>query len=182
MTARCRSFVILAATICLVSIGVLSQDEPSLGDLARQQRQQKAQSKAAPDKNVKPSKVVTNEEIPEQAVRTMPRAGKQAEPPDSENPDSTPQDKTQGEYWRSQILTQKNQVASLQKEIDDLNESIRFAPPNCVANCVEWNQRQREKQERVERMQAQLEEQKQSLEDMQESARKQGYGSSVYDP
>ena len=31
-------------------------------------------------------------------------------------------------------------------------------------------------------MQAQLEEQKKRLDEMQESARKQGYGSSVYDP
>jgi hypothetical protein len=31
-------------------------------------------------------------------------------------------------------------------------------------------------------MQQQLEEQKRRLDDMQESARKQGYGSSVYDP
>lgn len=66
--------------------------------------------------------------------------------------------------------------------MDELSESIRFAPANCVANCVGWNERQREKQQRVERMQAQLEEQKRRLDDMQESARKQGYGSSVYDP
>jgi hypothetical protein len=47
---------------------------------------------------------------------------------------------------------------------------------------VGWNERQREKQQRAERMQAQLEDQKKRLDDMQESARKQGYGSSVYDP
>jgi predicted ribosome quality control (RQC) complex YloA/Tae2 family protein len=47
---------------------------------------------------------------------------------------------------------------------------------------VGWNERQREKQQRVERMQAQLQEQKRRLEEMQDSARKQGYGSSVYDP
>jgi hypothetical protein len=70
----------------------------------------------------------------------------------------------------------------LQKEMDDLKESIRFAPANCVSNCAEWNQRQREKQERVEQMQGQLEEEKKRLEDMQESARKQGFGSSVYEP
>jgi hypothetical protein len=31
-------------------------------------------------------------------------------------------------------------------------------------------------------MQSQLEEEKRRLEDMQDSARKQGYGSSIYDP
>jgi hypothetical protein len=47
---------------------------------------------------------------------------------------------------------------------------------------VQWNERQKEKQQEVERGQAQLAEQKKRLDDMQESARRQGYGSSVYDP
>jgi molecular chaperone GrpE (heat shock protein) len=47
---------------------------------------------------------------------------------------------------------------------------------------VGWNERQREKEQRVERMQAQLQEMKRRLEETQDSARKQGYGSSVYDP
>ncbi len=90
--------------------------------------------------------------------------------------------KTSPEQWKSLILAQKNMVSSMQNDMERLNESIRFAPGNCVANCVQWNQRQREKQQEVERVQAQLEEQKQKLEDMQESARQLGYGSAVYDP
>jgi predicted ribosome quality control (RQC) complex YloA/Tae2 family protein len=39
-----------------------------------------------------------------------------------------------------------------------------------------------QKENRVEVMKAQLEEQQKRLEDMQEAARKQGYGNSVYDP
>jgi len=90
--------------------------------------------------------------------------------------------KQPAEHWKSQILAQKNQIASLQRQVDEISESIRFAPANCAANCVGWNERQREKQQRVERMQAQLQEQKSRLEEMQDAARKQGYGSSVYDP
>ena len=70
----------------------------------------------------------------------------------------------------------------MQRQIDEINESIHFAPGNCVENCAQWNERQQEKQRQVEGMQAQLEEQRKRLEEMQESARKQGYGSSVYDP
>jgi hypothetical protein len=66
--------------------------------------------------------------------------------------------------------------------MDELNESIQFAPVNCVGRCAQWNDRQREKQQQAERMQQQLQEEKQRLEEMQESARKLGYGSSVYDP
>jgi len=155
-----------------------SQDAPSLGDLARQQRQQKA----APGKDAKAPKVITNEEIPEHPeIASSPAAsgGERTSMPASA---SSSGPKQPAEHWKLQILAQKNQVASLQGQIEELSESIRFAPANCVANCVGWNERQREKQERVERMQAQLEEQKKRLDDLQESARKQGYGSSVYDP
>jgi hypothetical protein len=70
----------------------------------------------------------------------------------------------------------------MQSEIDKLNDSIHFAPGNCVSGCVQWDERQKEKQQDVERMRTQLEEQKERLEAMQESARQQGYGSSISDP
>ena len=70
----------------------------------------------------------------------------------------------------------------MEREITSLSDSIHYAGANCVANCAHWNERQKEKQDRVETMKAQLEEQKRRLEEMQESARKQGFGSAVYDP
>jgi hypothetical protein len=178
MGTRCRMFLLFIAA-SLGAVGAHGQDAPSLGDLARQQRQQKDQSKAAPGKNAKPSKVITNEEIPEHAEKSSAAASK-GEATSVSDPSNSP--KQSAEQWRSQILTQKNQLASLQRQVDDLNESIRFAPANCVENCVGWNERQREKQQQVERMQGQLDEQKRRLDDLQDSARKQGYGSSVYDP
>jgi len=90
--------------------------------------------------------------------------------------------KQPAEYWKSQIEEQKSQVAALESQVAGLSESIRFAPGNCVANCVAWNEHQKEKQQQVERIQVQLEDQKKQLEEMQDSARKQGYGSAVYDP
>ena len=68
------------------------------------------------------------------------------------------------------------------KNIEKVNASIQFAPGNCVAGCVQWNEHQKQKQQEVERARAQLETQKKRLGSMQESARKQGYGSAVYDP
>jgi hypothetical protein len=173
-------FLLFTAAISLISAVANGQDAPSLGDLARQQRQQKEQSKTAPGKEAKSSKVITNEQIPEHpevSTATTANSGERtAQPATSSGP------KLPAEHWKSQILAQKNQIASLQGQVDELNESIRFAPANCVANCVGWNERQREKQQQVERMRAQLEDQKRRLDDMQDSARKQGYGSSVYDP
>ena len=80
------------------------------------------------------------------------------------------------------ISAQKNAVSTLQSNIDKVNESIQFAPGNCVSGCVQWNERQKQKQAEVERMQAELKEQQKRLEEMQDAARQQGYGSSVTDP
>jgi hypothetical protein len=181
MGTRCKLILVFAAAGCLLAGIFNGQDSPSLGDLARQQRQQEEQSKTAQGKDAKASKVITNEEIPEHAgPATPPAAGSQAS--QSSMPAPSNGAKQPAEHVKSQILAQKNQIANLQSQVDELNESIRFAPANCVENCVGWNERQREKQQRAERMQAQLEEEKRRLEDMQDSARKQGYGSSVYDP
>jgi uncharacterized protein HemX len=76
----------------------------------------------------------------------------------------------------------KGDGKSLQSNIDKLNDSIQFAPGNCVAGCVQWNERQKQKQQEVERLRSQLETQKKRLQSMQESARQQGYGGTVYDP
>ena len=86
------------------------------------------------------------------------------------------------EQWKSQIQAQKNAIASLQSQLNVLNESIHYAGGNCVSGCVQWNERQKQKQEQAESMKAQLEEQQKRLEEMQDAARKQGFGSSVYDP
>jgi len=85
------------------------------------------------------------------------------------------------EYWKSQVLRVKNAVASLQRNIDTLSNSIRFAGGNYEKH-VAWNERQREKQRQLEIMKSQLNHLQKRLEEMQEAARRQGYGSSVYDP
>ena len=180
MNTRCKLILVLTAAVCLFAGAANGQDSPSLGDLARQQRQQKDQSKTAQGKDAKVPKVITNEEIPEHAGPVNALAvgeGSRTSMPVPSNGAKQP-----AEHVKSQILTQKNQIASLQRQVDEMNESIRYAPANCVENCVGWNERQREKQQQVDRMQTQLEEDKRRLEDMQDSARKQGFGSSVYDP
>ncbi len=139
-----------------------------------------ASAKSAPAP--KAPHVITNDEIPEHigptaAAAPVPQTdGVPDAPPSSGDRDA------RAEQWKNQIQSAKNSIASLEAEIANLNESIHYAGGNCVGHCEQWNERQKEKQDRVETMKAQLEEQKRRLEDMQESARKQGFGSSVYDP
>ena len=177
MGNRRRLFLGLAVGISLFAAMANAQEPQSLGDVARQQRQQKKESKTAQGKDAKAFKVVTNEEVPEHAGTPPESAGDEAST-------ASPTDKANQttEDVKSQIQAQKGEIASLQKQIDALNESIRFAPANCVEGCEQWNLRQKQKQEQVERMQAQLEELKKHLDETQESARKQGLGSSVYEP
>jgi len=199
-----RVFVLLAASAFLCALVTYGQDSQSLGDVARQARLQKqqkdAQSKDTPAKDAhgketpgtnasakdaqppKTPRIITNEEISEHVGSTVTsaRGSQPSSMPDA--PSSSGNQDARAEQWKSQIQAQKNAIASLQSEIASLSDSIQYAGGNCVANCVQWNERQKEKQDQVESMKAQLEEQQKRLEEMQESARKQGFGSSVYDP
>lgn len=146
----------------------------SLGDVAREQRQkqQTKNAQAAP-------KVITNEDLPAHTDSDDSVASSQAS---GESAPSPPMGSRSAEQWKAEIAAQRNSVDNLQSQIDRLNSSIHFAPGNCVRNCVEHNERQIEKQDEVQRMQAELEQQKKKLEDMQEAARKEGFGNAVYEP
>jgi predicted RNase H-like nuclease (RuvC/YqgF family) len=163
------------AVVGLILFVVAASYGQSLGDVARNQRQKQAKDAHAA------RKVVTNEDIPESpeaasntSVSTDERETAPAAPASN--------DTHSGEQWKAKIEAQKNSVASLQSQMDKLNSSIHFVEANRYRNGVQYNQQQVRKQDEVERMQKQLDEQKKQLEDMQESARKAGLGSSVYEP
>ena len=173
----------LVAVSVLASLGMLAyaQDAPSLGDVARKARQQKqekdAKSKTAPD--AQPPKVITNEQMPEHP-ELAPKASNNRTQENA--PNSFYDGKLTAEQWKSQIQKQEELVHNQEAELNQLKDSVQFAPGNCVYNCVQWNEAQKQKQDRAERMEHALDEYKRQLEQMQESAREQGYGSSVYEP
>jgi hypothetical protein len=204
-----RFFVLLAACVFLCSISY-AQDQPSgaqdpsppvptlsLGEIARQVKLKKQEreaqlkakeaathdaqaSDATPAPPAKTAHLVTNDDAPERATVTPVSAHPASAPADSQA--DTGDHQAKAENWKSQILAQKNAVAQLQQEMKSLGDSIHFAGGNCIANCAQWNERQQQKQQEVDTMKAQLEEQQKALEEMQEAARKEGFGSSVYDP
>lgn len=180
---RVSGRIFLTAAVSLALTTCFAQDSPSLGDVARQVRQQK-QARAAQGKDTKPARVITDQELPEHTVApTASMTGSSGSSASSSTGEkSSESGKLSAESWRTQIQEQKNQIAALHHDIDELNNSIQFAPGNCVENCVQWNEHQKEKQQEVERMRGQLDDLEKHLGDMQEQARKQGYGSSVYDP
>jgi predicted RNase H-like nuclease (RuvC/YqgF family) len=169
-----RAFILLSIATLLVA-PVYSQ---SLGDVARQKKQKQQASGTQ-------HKVITDDDLPHHSESESTSSSdasaenKRSEP----STHSSAEDKGQrGEQLKSAIRAQKNAVASLQNQIEKMNASVHFVEANRYSNGVEYNQHQARKQEEVQRMQSQLEEQKKKLEEMQESARRDGFGSSVYDP
>jgi hypothetical protein len=138
-------------------------------------------SASATPKNAKPSHVVTNDEVPSHIGSTLTSA-KGSQPANTTDEQPGSENSSAGDQWKSQIQAQKAAVAQLQSDIATVSDSIQYAGANCVSNCVQWNEEQKRKQDQVETMKAALEEQQKRLEDLQESARKRGFGSSVYDP
>jgi TolA-binding protein len=185
-TRNLRLPVFLAGVLlALTAVGFSqSSDAPSLGDLARKQRQKQQEPKGAA---AKPKKVVTDEDMPahpeaaadsssgEMTHNYGPHDEMSVQPSAGEVVKS-------GEGWKAAITQQKAVVADLKSQIDKLNGSIHFVEANAYRNGVEYNKAQAQKQQEVQRLQGQLDEQTKSLEQMQESARKGGFGSSVWDP
>ena len=177
-------WLVLASVLTFVAMAA-PQDQPSLGDVARQQKQQDKDAQAK-DVQGKPAasretKVITDESLPEHTGDTASAAPAFEDSAGADSASAAPQGKLSAAEWKARIQAKKSVVDSLQGNIDELEKSIRFALGNC-ARCVEWNERQRQKQQEVGRMKGQLESARKQLEDMQDTARKQGYGSSVYEP
>jgi len=175
--------LILALVLAVSCAWATAQDPQSLGDVARQAKQQKQRSEGNtaqstdPQKPSKSTHVITNEEIPqhEDTTNTAPQSG------DSPSVAPDKEQKRPADYWKSHILQTKRSIASLQHSIDTLSSSIRFSQGNYQKH-VDWNERQRRKQQEVENLKSQLDRLQKHLEELQEAARHQGYGSSVYEP
>lgn len=216
MRRLCAALAMFFAAAMFCATTAPAQDSQSLGDAARQARQQKQQrdaesGKDSPAKNAaaKPSsttqpapapsaskdtpavdanpqskpakKVITNDEIPEHVGPTVERPNTYQNPINYNPQPAYPDPSSAAEYWKNQITALKNNMLAMQANIKNVEDSIRYAA-NCVANCVQWNERQQQKQAQVESMKAALDQQQKYLEQLQEMARKQGFGSAVYDP
>jgi hypothetical protein len=178
---RFRTQSLLA--MVLLSAGVLFGQEASLGDLGRQQRS-KQRGKSARSA----ARVVTDDDMPKgsDAPRESDKAkeGENDEhAPNRDSRESSPAPNGQSaEYWKAQILMQKRSVSAQQEQVNQFRESIHFVEANRYVNGAQYNEQQRRRQIQLDQMEKQLEHQKKRLADMQESARKAGFGNSVYDP
>jgi predicted RNase H-like nuclease (RuvC/YqgF family) len=160
-----------AAVLILMATAGYGQ---SLGDVAREQRekQQAKNSQAAP-------KVITNEDLGEPPDGSPKNASEETKQNDHS---SKPLGSKTAEQWKAEIEAQKTAIANLRNRIDKVNSSVRFTQTAHSWNAVRHNERQEQKLDEVQQMQNQLAEEQKKLEQLQESARREGFGSSVYDP
>jgi hypothetical protein len=176
MRQACRISILAFAVALLLAPQSFAQ---SLGDVAREHRAEE-KAKAGKDK----PKVFTNDNLPAHSDDSSNNSGEKS-PASAAAPgpdDSAEGREIRGEQWKDSIRAQKNAIAKAQAELDKFNASIHFVEANRYSNGVEYNQYQARKQEEAQHYQEQLNEAKQKLQDMQESARREGFGSSIYDP
>jgi hypothetical protein len=188
---RTREILLLLAAVTWMRTAVAcAQDSQSLGDAARQARLQKQQKAAkakdapTPPKDAQPAppkKVVTNDDIPEHVGSTLTSPSRTASPLPAYPPQSYGPRQAPAEQWKFMIQAQKKALVSLQCQIDDLSEFLQH-PETCIADCTQRNERQKEKEVQLESMKTQRDQHQKMLEELQEAARKQGFGSAVYDP
>jgi hypothetical protein len=161
----------------------------SLGDIARQNREQQS----AEDASGARPKVITNKDLPQDPDGDQgSRAALPAASPAFSNADgdrSAQQrfaehrfaEQRAAQQTKRQILAQENRMANLQARIDQINGRI-----HSVCGTAQYegpcNRYQARQLQRVAQMQMQLDEQKRKLDQMQEAARHAGMRSAVYEP
>ena len=156
----------------------------SLGDVARESREKKAE--ATP---TAPPKVITDGDVTKDAQGAEEAgASRKAQ---TASPGKTAAaraavtssvDPRAAEQWRRQILAQKRTVATLEKRLARFQGSISDVDASAIARGEILTRSQALQQERVARVQEQLEEERAKLLELQEEARRAGMHTQVYDP
>ena len=172
-----HSLAVAAVVVGLGAFATGSLFAQSLGDVARQQKQNSAQT------NPTPKKVITEDDLPTQGTISTGSSDSKATDASKEEKqgDSTADKMKSADEFKAAIQAQKQNVDLLQKQVEEMKASVHFVEANRYSNGVEHNERQIQKQKEADRMQKQLDEEKSRLQDLQEQARKAGFGSAVYE-
>jgi cytoskeletal protein RodZ len=193
--------MLLRSVAIALLLGSLSYGQ-SLGDVARENREKKAEDAAAV-----PSKVITNKDLgkdPAAAEDTSESPASDAAESDAGTTDPAASKKLAdrraadnraahrslqqrmaeqrvADQWKRQIAAQKEKMAMLQSRIEEIQASIRAWSGN-VQYDQPYDRSHARQVLQVEQIRQQLEVQRIKLDQMQEAARRAGLHSAVYDP
>ena len=194
--------------LAIVLLATAASHGQSLGDVARENREKKAENASA---STAPAKVLTNQDLAlakdpdanqgpnEAAPAACTAAGsdgadqfsarrladqRRAEHRAAERQSAEQRLAQQraAEQWKRQILAHKTRMATLQARIDHLHALIRSAGGSGQSDGPPYNRYQMWQLEQVAQIQQELDEQKRELDRMQDEARHAGMRSAVYDP
>jgi hypothetical protein len=176
--------------VLLLAATALAQSGPSLGDVARANREKQQDQQAAGTRH----RVITNADLPadppgvpeSDPSEPMTMVSGVSRPFENRSFDQrfAQQDRGQqraGEQWRERIQNQESRIAELQGRIDQINASIHSAGSGTLSEGP-YNRYQALQMQRIAQMQEMLDIQKRKLTMMQEEARHAGMHTNVYDP
>jgi len=167
----------------LLLFATVSAYGQSLGDVARENREKKAESAAtAPPKLITDGDLPKNAQGPEEAGASNKAQAASPGKTGGRAAATSPLDPRAMEQWRKQILAQKRTVATLEKRLARFQASLSSVDANAIARGEIFSRSQALEQERLAQVQEQLEEQRAKLLEMQEDARRAGMHTQVYDP
>lgn len=184
---RINVWVVLAAFIAMTAGIVVAQ---SLGDIARQQRKQKADKPA-------PTKVYTDDDIPSENRMKEKAAEAPANPaasPDEKTPDakaaaekkaapgSVEEYKEKAAEWKKKIDDQKKVVEGLQQQLDGLQQQYRLRASAYYSDAglrlrdggSKWSDDEQNFRKAIEEKQKAVDAAKQKLSDIQDEAHRAG--------
>jgi predicted RNase H-like nuclease (RuvC/YqgF family) len=175
------NFVNIVAIALLIASAAYGQ---SLGDVARKNREKKAQSASAEQ-----PKVITNQDLAK-PTDSSPEAS-ETKPAASTNTGNNfaarraaqkhLAEQRAAAQWKKQIVEQESKMNALQARINQLNASIHSAGGG-VQTDGPYNYYRARQVERMSQLQEELDEQKRSFGELQEAARRAGMHTVVYDP
>lgn len=153
----------------------------SLGDVGRQQQ---ADQKSAP----KTKHVITNDDIAPSAKPADTSTKTSAKKSTSPSPDHDDADRPSAQDVQTAVQEQRQRIRDVEAQLKDIekkqeiwktSDCTHVMHANSSINACDEVQRLNSEHETVK---AQLAQEKKNLADMQEGARKMGYGNTVYDP
>ena len=186
-------------TLAIILLATAVSRGQSLGDVARETREKKAENASTAS-----AKVITNQDLardpdadsgPSEAAsiactaagsdgadRLSARRLADQRRAEHRSAEQRLAQQRAAEQWKRQILAHKNKLTTLQARIDHLHALIRSAGGSGQSDGPPYNRYQMWQLEQVAQIQQELDEQKRELDRMQDEARHAGMRSAVYDP
>lgn len=180
MKSRMTPFGTGTSVLCVSMLMISASHAQSLGEIAKQQRERNKQQVTHS------SRVLTNEDLgngSNSGERTPAASPDQKRKASAHAGQSDENNAPSADEFSSKIQHKKQTIAEIEDRIAKLQSTINYVQNNrnIYANAPEYNEEQKRKEQEVSRLKGVLQQQQDELQELQDRARKAGYGNAVYD-